>query len=151
MLRASVEAKGAAIDPRAVLAGPQAVAAELEAVVPHAAALAGFAAAVVGRDDAVLARAREGLIAAVGPECFVDAAGVVGNFERMVRIADATGIPLDAPIAALSSDLRDELGLAAFRSASNTPEPSAGARLLARLARPLLAVVLRAVGRLRRD
>ena len=44
----------------------------------------------------------------------VDAAGVASNFERMVRIADATGIPLDARMAALSQDVRDTLHLERF-------------------------------------
>ena len=41
----------------------------------------------------------------------VDAAGVIANFQRMVRIADGTGIPLDKRVVALTADLRDELGL----------------------------------------
>jgi hypothetical protein len=150
MLRASVEAKGEAIDPRAVLSGPSARSAELAAAVPHAQLLSALAEAVVGRDDTALTGAREALLAAAGPECFVDAVAVAGNFERMVRIADATGIPLDAPVAALASDLREEFGLAAYRSAANTPAPGAVARLGGRLARPLIGLALRVGGRLRR-
>ena len=42
----------------------------------------------------------------------VDAAGVIANFQRMVRIADGTGIPLtDNRLVALTVDLRDELGI----------------------------------------
>ena len=44
----------------------------------------------------------------------VDAAGVASNFERMVRIADATGIPLDARMEALSHEVRDTLHLERF-------------------------------------
>jgi hypothetical protein len=44
----------------------------------------------------------------------VDAAGVVSNFERMVRIADATGIQLDERMAALSQEVRDALQLERF-------------------------------------
>ena len=40
-------------------------------------------------------RARKALIAAVGEEGFVDAAGVVASFNAVVRIADATGIPVE--------------------------------------------------------
>ena len=150
MLRVSVEAKGETIDPRVVLTGSSGQSAELAAAVPHAQHLSALAEAVIGRDDAALAPAREALLAAVGPECFVDAASVAGNFERMVRIADATGIPLDAPVAALASDLRDALGLAAYRSAANTPVPGAAARLAGRLAGPLIGLALRVGGRLRR-
>jgi len=41
----------------------------------------------------------------------VDAAGVASNFERMVRIADATGVELDASITELTADVRTALGL----------------------------------------
>jgi hypothetical protein len=44
----------------------------------------------------------------------VDAAGVASNFERMVRIADATGIQLDARMAAVSQEVRDTLQLERF-------------------------------------
>lgn len=40
--------------------------------------------------------------------------GVASNFERMVRIADATGIPLDACMQALSQEIRDALDLERF-------------------------------------
>ena len=50
----------------------------------------------------------------------VDAAGVVANFQRMVRIADATGIPVDPYIAERTGPVSKTLGLEAFRSAANT-------------------------------
>ena len=43
----------------------------------------------------------------------VDAAGVVSNFERMVRIADATGIELGAFLSEQTADARQSLGLEA--------------------------------------
>jgi hypothetical protein len=82
--------------------------------VEHGAVLIAFAEAMVGEDDAVLARARQAVIAAMSPEAMVDAAGVASNFERMVRIADATGIPLDARMDALSKGVRDHLHLERF-------------------------------------
>jgi hypothetical protein len=42
--------------------------------------------------------------------------GVIGNFERMDRIADGTGIPLDNMVNALSGDIREELGLEDYES-----------------------------------
>jgi len=45
----------------------------------------------------------------LGDAALVDAAAVVGNFERMVRIADGSGIPLDEPMAMITADLREEL------------------------------------------
>ena len=51
----------------------------------------------------------------------VDAAGVAANFQRMVRIADATGIPVDQMDTELSREIRSTLGLERFASARNTP------------------------------
>jgi len=44
----------------------------------------------------------------------VDAAGVISNFQRMVRIADATGIGLGV-FEVPSADMREALGINAFR------------------------------------
>ena len=80
---------------------------------------------------------RRAIQAALGDDALVDAAGIVANFQRMVRIADGTGIPLDKPVAVLSADLRDSLNLDAFASAEQTPRVGKMARLLGRLLRPL--------------
>ena len=69
-----------------------------------------------------LARARAAVTAELGAAALVDAAAVIGNFERMTRIADGTGIPLDEPIAAMSADLREDLGINEFGSAEYTPK-----------------------------
>jgi hypothetical protein len=82
--------------------------------VEHGAILIGFAEAMVGEDDAALARARQAVIEVLSPEAMVDAAGVASNFERMVRIADATGIPLDERMEVLSKEVRDKLHLERF-------------------------------------
>jgi len=111
--------------------------------VPQGGQLVAFAEATVGDDDAALARTREALIAALGPAALVDAAAVTSNFERMVRIADATGIPLDAPLAALSIDVRRDLGIDAYAAAAQTPAPSRVARVLARWAGPFVPRLLR--------
>ena len=44
----------------------------------------------------------------------VDAAGVASNFERMVRIADSTGIPLGDGLETFSAEVRAELNLERF-------------------------------------
>ncbi len=41
----------------------------------------------------------------------VDAAGVIANFQRMVRIADGIGIRLDDPVMMLTADIRVDLGI----------------------------------------
>ena len=50
----------------------------------------------------------------------IEAAGVSANFQRMVRIADATGIPVDDMTSELGATIRKELGLYAFESAANS-------------------------------
>jgi len=54
-----------------------------------------FADAVLGEDEIALRRARDALAAGLGSPGLVDAAGVVGLFNAIDRVADATGIPLD--------------------------------------------------------
>jgi hypothetical protein len=82
--------------------------------VEHGNLLITFAEAMVRDDDAALTHARHAVIEDISPEAMVDAAGVASNFERMVRIADATGIQLDARIAAVSQEVRDTLQLERF-------------------------------------
>ena len=85
-----------------------------------------------------LAAVRQKIVDAISPEALVDAAAVIGNFQRMVRIADGTGIPLDTPVALMSADLRAELGYNGLGSAKNTPETGRVMRWLGRWLRPLM-------------
>jgi hypothetical protein len=114
--------------------------------IAHAEALLAFAGAAVRGSEEELALARGRVLEALGPECLVDAAAVVSNFERMVRIADSTGIALDAPVNAMTGELRAELGIDAFASAANTPDVGGFARLLGRVLGPALPWILRAFG-----
>jgi len=75
---------------------------------------------------------------------------VVANFERMVRIADATGIPLDTPLAVLAGGLSTDLGLQRYGSAANTPGLGLVGKALGGLLRPLAHRALRLAGRLGR-
>ncbi len=129
----SGEIAGARYDLRAVTdaaaAGSSGVAHERE--------LLALAEAVVRGGDAELGAARAAAVTALGPDAFVEAAAVASNFERMVRIADATGIPLDAPLDAMSAPMRAALGIDTFGSAANTPQVSPGRRALGRVLAPL--------------
>ena len=87
---------------------------------PYGRLLVAFAEAVLGEDDGALARAREALVEALGPAGLVDAAGVVGLFNAIDRVADATGIPLEPEKAAASSDFRAALDLHRFSVAERT-------------------------------
>jgi len=82
--------------------------------VPEGDQLVAFAEAVLGEDDAALAWARNALAAALGSPGLVDAAGVVGLFNAIDRVADATGIPLEPEKAAASADFRAALDLDRF-------------------------------------
>lgn len=63
--------------------------------IAHGDLLIAYAEAVVGDDDAELDKARADVFDAMGPEALVDAAATVASFNSVVRIASATGIPLD--------------------------------------------------------
>ena len=83
---------------------------DLTSGVPQGRELLAFAEAIV-RDPESLARSRAGVMMALGPAAMVDAAGVASNFERMVRIADATGVELDQSMKELSAGVRTALSL----------------------------------------
>jgi hypothetical protein len=92
--------------------------------VEHGARLLAFTDGVLGGDDQALVRARQALLSVLSGEAFVDACAVVAAFNVVDRVADATGIPLDPMLHAMSGDVRQQLELARFRSAANTPGAS---------------------------
>ena len=79
-------------------------------------ALLAFAEAAVNKSDR-LPEARQELRRELGEQALLEAAAVVGNFERMTRIADATGIPLDGRNVEFTREVRDALELDRFASA----------------------------------
>ncbi len=94
---------------------------ETDGGVEHGARLVAFTEAVMGDDETRLAEERAALRALLTPAAFVDAAAVIGAFNVVDRIANATGIPLDAGMAAMSGEVREELELPRFLSSANTP------------------------------
>ena len=87
--------------------------------VEHGRELLRFAeAAGRGTDD--LQDSRTALIAAIGPEAFVEAAAAVAIFSGLVRVADSIGIPLDEPTRRGTQDFRATLGFNTFGGARNT-------------------------------
>ncbi len=88
-----------------------------DARIPHAAVLIAFADAFYSEHTGALDGARETLRAAIGDAALVDAAGIVGIFDAVVRIADSTGTPIEDYKAEISEDLREELGINDFPSA----------------------------------
>jgi DNA-binding phage protein len=117
MLRVSSQTTGTEVDLKGIDGDADAAARGIE----HGAELMRLAEALARRDLAALATARQALLNAAGPAVLVDAAGVAANFQRMVRIADAIGIPADSLDSDLSRDVRAVLRLERFGSAANTP------------------------------
>lgn len=116
MLRASIEYEGSQGQLSGIAEGAKAGDSGIE----YGEHLTAFADAAVhsaaNGEVAALDAARDALRDAAGSAAVVDAAAVVGNFERMVRIADGTGIPLDGIVEMMSSDFREDLGLEKFES-----------------------------------
>ena len=65
--------------------------------------------ALVKGDPSAITEASTNVINLMGSEALVDAVGVYSNFERMVRIADATGVELGETLSELSADIRSDL------------------------------------------
>jgi len=75
--------------------------------------------AVLLRGDA--AAARTAVLDALGSEALVDAAGVIGNFQMMNRVAEGTGMPVGSGSLARTEALRSRLGLDRFRHRPGPP------------------------------
>lgn len=82
---------------------------------PFGEALMAFAESLVSRDEGALTRNRENLMAQAGSAVLIDAAGVAANFQRLVRIADSMGIPIDDMENELGKSVREELQLDRFQ------------------------------------
>ena len=105
LLRGSGEHTGNAYDLTAIVRGGVA-----DGGVAAGAALSAYADAFFA-DATAFAAARERLEREVGEEASVDAAAVLAIFNAVVRIADATGIPLEEAKARMSVDIRKSLSL----------------------------------------
>lgn len=142
MLRASTQISGEEVDLKGIVDGNT-----VDTGVPAGAELIEFAEVSLGNDSRSIELAREAVKKKLGEAAMVDAAGVIANFQRMVRIADGTGIPLDTPMAMITYDMRENLGLNEYGSADNTPPLSFIKRLFSRLLQPLLPFFIRRMTR----
>ena len=111
MLRESSRARGDTVELQSIVVGR-----DVDSQVPGSAELIRLVDAAL-TDPTDLAEARAAVTASLGTPALIDAAGVIGNFQRMVRIADSTGIPVDGAMAEMTTDLRAELGLNELPSA----------------------------------
>ena len=126
MLRESVKLSGGSIDFDG-LTDPSCT--EIRGV-PNSHELLQFTNACLGDDTAALAATRQALVDKMGSGALVDTVGVISNFQRMVRIADATGIPSDDAMLVMSENLREQLGINRYVSAANSEQPPFFQRLL---------------------
>jgi len=109
MLRASIEAIGAEVDVRAI-ADPS-----VDSLVDGGALLLGFVDAVSAGEQRVRGTAAAALAAGLGDAALVDAAGAIGTFAMMNRIADATGMPVGKGSLLRSEEFRALTGVDRFR------------------------------------
>ena len=114
LLRASGEHQGIDYDLRAISKTG------FESGVEHGALLIEFANAVMTPGTERLDAARAAVLGALGPKALVECAAVAANFNQMVRIADSTGIPIDAPALGMTAATRETLDIDHFHSARNT-------------------------------
>lgn len=101
-----------------------------------------FAEAVVLGDDARIAAARAAVADQLGDAAMVDAAAVISNFQRMVRIADSSGIPLDQPVQMLTQGIREELGVNDYAASANSPDLPLLKRYIGKFLAPLAPRIL---------
>lgn len=109
MLRASSDHNGDDIDLNILTSGlPD------NAGIPHSDLLIAFAEAVLVGSPPDITAARTAVQAAMGDAALVDAAGIIGMFNGLDRVADATGAQLEDWKAADTADMRAALGIDEF-------------------------------------
>ncbi len=86
------------------------------ASVPDADVLLAYGEAFHSGDRYALRATRDALASQLGEAALVDAAATIAIFNAVVRIADATGIELEAYKVDGAADLREQLGIDAFRA-----------------------------------
>lgn len=107
MLRVSVTESNLDVDLLGVRTGE---ATRLSAI-PEAQLLIELADAFMSREEDTLREIRERAVRIMGDRGVIEAIGVAANFQRMVRIASATGIPIDEPDSAFGQGVRAALAL----------------------------------------
>ncbi len=85
--------------------------------VPDAGLLSDYCDAAINGNPARLWATRERLLEALGAPALVDTAATVAIFNAVVKIADATGIPIEDYKIEPTRELRAQLGVDAFGQA----------------------------------
>jgi len=102
-----------------------------------------FADAVLMQSSEQIEIKRNKLVESLNEAAMIDAAAVIGNFQRMVRISDSTGIPLDEPVVMMSQSIREDLGINDFNASANTPRLPWHKRLVGRLLAPFAPTMIK--------
>jgi len=110
--------------------------------------LAFVEAVVQGEPDAII-EARTTVTDQLGEPAMIDSAGVIANFQRMVRIADSTGIPLDEPVLMMTQGIRKDLGINDYSAAQNSPQLNPVKRIAGRLLGPFAPKILQRIAKRR--
>jgi len=79
--------------------------------VPFGELLIALTDAVLGTDTQAVERARAALRDQLGEAVLADAPATVASYNSLVKVADATGIPLDTQTAESTADIRHDLGI----------------------------------------
>lgn len=117
MLRASSDHNGDDIDLNILTSGEPD-----NAGIQHSDLLIAFAESVIADDPAAMTAAREAVLQAMGDAALVDAAGIIGMFNGLDRVADATGAQLEDWKAAETADMRAAIGIDSFAAAKASIE-----------------------------
>ena len=107
MLRVSVSQSSLQIDLSGLRTGDSQA---LDAV-PNASTLIRLADAFMKHEPDHLANIRDEAASVIGELGVIEAIGVAANFQRMVRIASGTGIPIDEPDPKFGTAVRAALNL----------------------------------------
>ncbi|WP_445366241.1 alkylhydroperoxidase-related (seleno)protein [Microbulbifer sp. ANSA001] len=110
--------------------------------------LLAFVDAVMGEDVQLIPPTRERLEQEHGSSALVDVAALIGSFQRMNRIANATGIELDKEVDLLSQQAQSELALNKYAQATET---TAGGKALGWLVAKVRPVLFKMAGKRARD
>lgn len=142
LLRASSELEGEG-------ANIESIVQNVHSNVQAGAELTAFAEAVVQGDEQHITSTRTAVSKTLGDLAMVDAAAVIANFQRMVRIADSTGIPLDEPVMMMTQSIRKQLGLDSYAASANSPRLPLIKRILGRVLAPIAPRLLQRMARRR--
>jgi hypothetical protein len=110
MLSWSAQSTGVTWDPRSVT-DPT-----VDPLIAGGRELVTFVDAVHGSDDDALVTARAALRDSLGDAASIDAAGVIGNYNQMNRLADATGVPVGPGFMNRTAELRAATGIERFHA-----------------------------------